>query len=287
MHWIYRIQIPIAILASSLNPTAKTSSSTFKMSVELKINFVSSTAYNSLPCIGEVAHAPQDHADDLNDLRLLLTKHSVPSSVSIRLIHKHFDTKDGEVMAFKEVPVPSIGTVYSMGPLHPAQESSQLFPVHYYVDEIGSFQGYEYTTAQVPDLSQYTAFLAEFSRTVVERGLHRTFGLKLNSEMDMTGWVEFEFRDKRSTIIIPDGKPIPDGIDYDFELNVVTEWSAKGLNDSEIPVLQRVCVICSRTCIRHSRENKLPKDSEVYLGGQKIEWGSPVYTIVNAVIEVW
>jgi len=191
-------------------------------------------------------------------------------------------------MAFKEVPVPTHGTVYSMGPLQPAQEPSQLRPVHYYVDETGSFQAYEYTTAQVPDLSRYTAFLTEFSRTVVERGLHHIFGLKLNSKMDVTGWVEFEFRDKRSTIVFPDGMPIPEGIDYDSDSNVVTEWGAKDLDGIETPILRRWCASCQRNC-NHSKgkAGNLPKESEVYLGGQKIECGSPVYTIVNTVIKVW
>ena len=80
-----------------------------------------------------------------------------------------------------------------MGPLQLIQESSQLRPVHYYVNETRSFQGYEYTTAQVLDLSLYTTFLAKFSRTVIEHGLHRIFGLKLNSKMDMMAGLSLSF----------------------------------------------------------------------------------------------
>jgi hypothetical protein len=42
--------------------------------------------YNSLPYIRDVANAPEDHANDLKDLRQLFDKHKVPKDVSIRLI---------------------------------------------------------------------------------------------------------------------------------------------------------------------------------------------------------
>ncbi|EEQ29276.1 hypothetical protein McanMca71_006678 [Microsporum canis] len=251
------------------------------MAVSLKNSFVSSATYNSLPRISEVATVSQDHSDDLNELRVLLTKHNVPSTVSVRLIHKHFDANDGEVMAIKEVTVPSYGAVYSLGPLKLAEQSSQLRPIHYYVDETGSFQAYEYTNAQVPDLSRYDSFLAEFSKIVIERGLQRKLGLKLNTKMDEAGWTELEFRDKRSTIIFPDGMPIPDGMDEDTELNITTEWGAKD------HTFRRVCVICIHTCVSHPKKSKCPEELGVYLGGQKLEFGSPVYNIVNAVTEVW
>ncbi|KAJ5726570.1 uncharacterized protein N7483_007927 [Penicillium malachiteum] len=172
-----------------------------------KNNFISSAAYNALPRLNEVASVVKDHANNLNALRAVLRKHNVPCGVSVRLIHKHFDITDGEVMSLKDVPVPSNGTVYSLGPLKPAQEPSQLRPVHYFLNEAGSFQAYEYTSAQVPDISGYESFLAEFGTLLVKRGLQRKLGLKLNSKIDETGWVEFEFREKRSTIILPEGCP--------------------------------------------------------------------------------
>lgn len=67
---------------------------------------VSSFIYNALPLISEVDAAVDSQSRDFEDLRALLQKHNVPKSVSIRLLHKHFDTKDGEVMVFENVPVP-------------------------------------------------------------------------------------------------------------------------------------------------------------------------------------
>jgi hypothetical protein len=64
--------------------------------------FVPSSTYNTLPSISQVAGAPEDHSQDLQDLRELLKKHNVSKDVSIRLIHKHFDTTKGEVMVFDQ-----------------------------------------------------------------------------------------------------------------------------------------------------------------------------------------
>lgn len=69
----------------------------------LKDTFISPSVYSSLPHITDVSNVPTDHLSDLADLRTLLAKHNVPSGVSVRLIHKHFDAMDSEVMAFKQV----------------------------------------------------------------------------------------------------------------------------------------------------------------------------------------
>lgn len=80
--------------------------------------------YNSLPHIRDVANAPEEHANDLKDLRELLDKHKVPKDVSIRLIHKHFDTKDGEVMIFDKVTIPGHGIAQIMKPVVPGSTQS-------------------------------------------------------------------------------------------------------------------------------------------------------------------
>ncbi|KAG9235548.1 hypothetical protein BJ875DRAFT_458765 [Amylocarpus encephaloides] len=54
--------------------------------------FMPFSTYNNLPHIRS-----NDHSEGLKDLRKLLAKHNFPRDASIRLIHKHFDTQDGEV----------------------------------------------------------------------------------------------------------------------------------------------------------------------------------------------
>ena len=66
------------------------------------------TTYNSLPHISEVASAPDHHSQDLHDLQHLRQEHCVPDTVCIRLIHKHYDTQEGEVMMFDKISVPGL-----------------------------------------------------------------------------------------------------------------------------------------------------------------------------------
>ncbi|KAK2036893.1 hypothetical protein LZ31DRAFT_613710 [Colletotrichum somersetense] len=79
--------------------------------------FVPFSTYNTLPLISQVAEAPTDHLQDLQDLRELLNKHNVPKGVSVRLIHNHFDTTEGEVIIFDKIPVQRHGAVQIMRPI--------------------------------------------------------------------------------------------------------------------------------------------------------------------------
>ncbi|KAM0226763.1 hypothetical protein ACHAPO_012097 [Fusarium lateritium] len=247
----------------------------------IKDTLVPSSTYNSLPHISEVNHAPKDFADDLNDLRALLRDHDVPNGISVRLIHKHFDVDHGEVMAFKQVPVPLQGEVVTMGPT--MSKGQALHGIHFFVQDDGTFQAYEYIDDDVPDMSNYQNFLSQFGRTVLEKGLQRVFGLKFSTKEEKS-WTEFEFPGKRSTVMIPEGMPVPDKVDYSFE--VVTEWGK-----AEGDFRKRGCSHCSHltTCSNHRRADD-EKDftaNEFTLGGQKIDLMSPVFPIMNAVAAVW
>ncbi|KAL1894083.1 hypothetical protein Cpir12675_003818 [Ceratocystis pirilliformis] len=164
--------------------------------------FMPSNTYNTLPLTSQVSGAPTDHSQDLQDLRELLNKHNAPKGVSVRLINKHFDTTEGEVMVFDKIPIPRHGVVQIMKPI-----------------------AYEYGNYEVPEMSGFESFLAEFCSLVSARGLQRKFGLKLQREddTDQTGWTEYELYAKRGTIIFPDGMPMPDG---DSDYSVTTEWKA-------------------------------------------------------------
>ncbi|KAI1172841.1 hypothetical protein F4777DRAFT_560010 [Nemania sp. FL0916] len=174
--------------------------------------FVPSNIYNTLPLIAQVASAPEDHVEYLQDLRELLSKHKVPHGVSIRLIHKHFNTTEGEVMVFNKLAVPGYGDVQIMKPIVPPN-NNQLRGIHYFVNEHASLQAYEYGNYEVPDMNGFEPFLTEFCSLVSQRGLQHVFGLKLQHEddTDRTGWTEYELHEKRGTIMFPDGMPMPDG----------------------------------------------------------------------------
>ncbi|KAK9436813.1 hypothetical protein VB005_11628 [Metarhizium brunneum] len=252
--------------------------------------FVPSTTYNTLPLISQVAGAPTDHSQDLQDLRELLSKHNVPKGVSVRLIHKHFDTTEGEVMVFDKIPVPGHGVVQIMKPIVPPN-SNKFRGIHYFVDANATLQAYEYGNYEVPDMSGFESFLAEFCSLVSERGLQRKFGLKLQREddTDQTGWTEYELHAKRGTIMFPDGMPMPDG---ESDYSVTTEWKAIF---NELPRTCKHTTTCrhGRTTCKHCKHcNSHPDESVVNygnetgfcLGGQKILPGTPVHDIVDRII---
>jgi hypothetical protein len=247
----------------------------------LKDTLVSFTTYNNLPHIHDVSDVPKNHSRDLEDLRALLVKHNVPSGVCVRLIHKHYDVEDGEVMGFQEVTVPPYGNVTAMHPLK-SPDPSKLHGIHYFVDKDGLLQAYEYAATEGSDMSNYESFLVEFCRIVVGRSLQMKYGLKLQCDIDETSRTEFELPSKRSTIMIPEGMPTPDG-EYDVE--VVTEWSSKP------NVGKKGCSHCwhnVKSCSHKSLNGNFgsPEEVDIYLGAQKVEPGTPVWSIVTAVTEV-
>ncbi|KAG8416984.1 hypothetical protein J3459_013037 [Metarhizium acridum] len=253
-------------------------------------NFVPSMTYNSLPLISQVAEAPEVHSRDLQDLRELLEKHNVPRGVSVRLIHKHSDTADSEVMVFDNVTIPGHGVAQIMKPVGPA-ENNRLRGIHFFVDENAFLQAYEYSNYEIPDMSNYGSFLAEFCAIICQRSLQRKFGLKLHCDDDTgrTGWTEYELGAKRGTIMFPDGMPMPDG---DGEYSVTTEWNAV---INELPRTCKHSTICShgRSTSKHCKHcNRHPgpgDDGDVgegvlCLGGQKILPGSQIHDIVERIM---
>lgn len=252
--------------------------------------FVLSSTYNTLPLISQVAKAPEDHTQDLEDLRELLNKHNVPKGVSVRLIHKHFDTTEGEVMVFDKIPVPGHGVAQIMKPIVPPNDN-QLRGIHYFVDDNASLQAYEYGNFEVPDMSSFEPFLAEFCSLVSEPGLQRKFGLKLQHEddTDQTGWTEYELHTKRGTIMFPDGMPMPNG---DSDYSVTTEWKAIF---NELPRTCKHTTTCRhgsstckhcKHCNNHPSENLTNYGDETgfCLGGQRIMPGTQVYDVVDRII---
>lgn len=92
-------------------------------------------------------------------------------------------------------------------------------------------------------------------------------------------------------MIIPKGMPVPED---NTGFTVPTEWGAPTLDknvtqDGDGPHMMS----CYTHCISHCSSHCMGHDAEVkdeetwYLGGQKLEVGSPVHSLLAAVIEVW
>jgi hypothetical protein len=185
---------------------------------------ISAASYNSLPLIEEMAKIPETDRKNLDDLRSLLRKHNVPDVVCVRLIHKHFDALDSEIMVLRTIPAPPHGVIQIMGPAK-TQTLDGLRGLNYRVNDSGQFEPYEYTTSAGTDLSSHASFLEEFAQIVKERGLQNTWGLKIGLEEDKGGWTEFEYPDKRSTMCVPQGISLPP---VEFSFTVTTDWYGGG-----------------------------------------------------------
>lgn len=255
----------------------------------LKDIFISSAIYNSLPYITDSAEVPTTHQKDLDDLRSLLDKHAMPAAVCLRLIHKHFDTSDDEVMVFRTIPVPHHGHIQIMGPMK-FEQASPLHGMNYFVNQDGELQAYEYTTDDALDVSAYEEFFSEFRDLIIERGLQRKWGLKIGREGEEAGYTEFEVAEKRSTIMVPLGIAVPE---YEYEVTVTTDWPAKNVPPK---VKCRHCHHCKHCthCRKtkrggHGQGRKVKAggegDSEdLYLAGEILEFGTPIYTILDTAI---
>ncbi|EJP65397.1 uncharacterized protein BBA_05728 [Beauveria bassiana ARSEF 2860] len=214
---------------------------------------VSPEAYNALPLVSEVAAAPDAQSQHLEHLRELLHKHKVPKGVSVRLLHKHFNTNDGEVM----IPWCPRGAAQPRG-------------IHFFVADDATLQAY---------------FLSEFCRVVIERGLQRTFGLKLlcEEEEEHTGWTEFELNSERGTVMFPRGMPMPTG---ESDFTVTTEWEGTA-KDAATPSKHSSACSHTRVCTHcNGHQSKVVHEfgEEYCLGGQSIQPGTALHAIVDQIV---
>jgi hypothetical protein len=73
---------------------------------------------------------------DCEDLCQLLAKYDRGDSLSVRLVHKHFDTNVDEAVVFRLQEDPDHGTIKVMEPVKVSDGA--LWPVHYLVDGEGN-----------------------------------------------------------------------------------------------------------------------------------------------------
>lgn len=258
-------------------------------------SLVPSTTYNKLPHVGDVRDAPVDHAQDLKDLGELLIKHQVPKNVVIRLIHKHFDTKDGEVMVFETIDIPGHGKVKTMQPVATADNKALLRGINFFVNDEGRPQAYEYGRYDLPELD-IESFLDDFCSMVVQRGVQHKFGLSIRSDdqIERVAWTEFEFPLRRSTIMLQASMPKPEA---NGAWSVNTEWDGivrVPTDCSHVKTCRHGSTTCNheKKCRGHEGHHadgceEVGQDDYVEngfrLGGETILPGHPAFELVSAI----
>lgn len=111
-------------------------------------------------------------------------------------------------------------------------------------------------------------------------------------------WTEFEFHQKRGTIMLREGMPMHSG---NFDYIVSTEWNAIMADDDTGTYKNRHgnnscthclhCAHCSH-CLHwedHDAEGNYGigddgHDASFYLGGQKVLPGTPIFEVINAIL---
>jgi len=188
--------------------------------------FIRADIYNSLPLISGILDEPAADRQDLDALCALIERHGLKDSIGVRLIHRHFDLINDEVMIFKNIEAPIL--LESIQVMIPASSSENptLHGMHYFVDENQNLQSYEYTPNETrTTLSQHPAFVREFTQMIVEKELQQKWGLSVKLTKVSVAYQEFEVPARRSTVMIPQTIPIPEG----HARRVVTDWVASGL----------------------------------------------------------
>jgi hypothetical protein len=127
----------------------------------------------------------------------------MPDTICVKLIHIHFELLDNEVMAFKNADVPSHDEIETLGP-HKVTGATKLFGCHHFVNDKGELQAFEYQPSEGLDMSTHHEFVREFCKTILDKGLQRTFGLSLRpDEQEQGGWTVLEYPQKRMTFNVP------------------------------------------------------------------------------------
>ncbi|KAJ3493479.1 hypothetical protein NLG97_g4709 [Lecanicillium saksenae] len=246
--------------------------------------------YNLLPLIADNDKVPEEHQEDLEFLQSLLKKHEISSGVSIRLIHKHFDANEGEVMVFDTVTLPGQGSIQTMKPVLATPEL-HVKGMHYFVDSNNDLQAYEYTTGEVPNIGPCEAFMQEFCSYVASRSLQSKFGLKMANKHSTgeSSWTEYEMIDKRVTIMFPGATPVPQA-ECDDNFTVCTEWGQPDIDDQGPSVCNHStkCSHCTH-CPSHRSNNQSSMttgDAETgySIGGHLALPGTPLYKVIHSAI---
>lgn len=228
--------------------------------------------YNTILHIRHLYDVPEANAADIADLKQLLRKHRLSDRVRIKLVHRHFRLKDGEVFAARDIQVPKHGAINIMQPLLASQHPS-LYGHHYFVDDQGNLSAYEYMEAPGPDLSGQQAFIQEFCQLIQERGLQRKLGLSLRHSGGSVSTFELEFPAKRTCIDVPHNIPLPYSKDsFNTTTEYVGDWGVDDEASQAIGDPEAIRQRDTKSCYHHTHHKHTDtlQDDDGLSGGATI-----------------
>ncbi|KAF8523270.1 hypothetical protein BU17DRAFT_85956 [Hysterangium stoloniferum] len=183
---------------------------------------IPTTRYNSLPNVQEAHELSLDFIPARNQLLSIIDRFGLNNEFGVRLIHKHFDLMDGEVMVFRHVMVKDVCEAVVMGPL-PIGEAGVIEGKNFLIDiNSRALVPYEFTTNGGCDPSKYPDLVHALLEADVESDALHVFGLIAKPKQLTEAYTEFELPALKSTIMVP-ARMIPVDVN-DGEVEISTNW---------------------------------------------------------------
>ena len=248
----------------------------------IKNDFLPVSRYNAIPFIGNMKQVAENHREDLDFLTGLLEKHNLPLNVYVKLMHIHSHQEEGNIVAWSELDSPSVGKIPFLAPMTSPKET-EVRGCHYFVDEKGDLQAFEYTTNMCSlDVAAYPAFVAEFCAYIVKHDLQAKFGLGIKSGASEHGkWTEVGYPEKRATFLLRGDFELPKMEELTVEITQTQFHSASAKIKHTLDH--------SHGHSEYSRKNGqeevdgVTTEGGFALGGQPLFPGTDFYRVVSAI----
>ena len=260
----------------------------------------SSTEYNKLPHINNMAEAAAKNPKANVILLGIIAAHGLADKFSVLLIYKHFDIPDGRVMVYETVQGKYHQDFILCSPRVP-QGPSNMRGLHFKAGPDATMIAYEFTTDPGMDLSAHEGFVAESPSAVLKLGVQKIFALTALSICPVNKtFTEFELGQVRSTCLVSDSSWLPT---QDVEVATITDWLAiedyaKYADESVPGIIQLKCtktrssrhfnVTCSATRsgshLGHASDpfsGQSPQDNILDINGQILRAGTEGHAIIS------
>jgi len=167
-----------------------------------------SQEYNKLPTIGDAHEQSHTYPNAHEHLAQVVKSHGLSDELAIRLVHKHFDLKDGELPLFRTVCVADVDA-FVLSPVAATLVPANYAPLHYAIQD-KKLVALEYTTDELKlaprqlETQEYAAFREAFVAEADKLGVCHLYGLALLPKKEPpTGLTEGEINGYRATISLP------------------------------------------------------------------------------------
>ncbi|KAI1097122.1 hypothetical protein F4804DRAFT_339516 [Jackrogersella minutella] len=191
--------------------------------VHLEETPLPSAEYNHLPHIDDMKEAAGNHAQAHAVLLGIIAAHGLAETVSLHLVHKHFDIPEGRIMVYETIESMAHQDFVLCSPQDP-QRCLDARGLYFKATIGGSMVAYEFTTEPDVDLSAHEDFTAESTSATLQHGVQGVFALTVLSicppEKILT---EFEMSHVPSFVLVSDSNWLSA---QDIESSTSTDWTA-------------------------------------------------------------